>query len=101
LLLPVDLTSFRFNLGVRTLEAGATATLTLRDASGAVVQAVSRAFPATYHEQQGASAFLGVSTLPAGGSISITVSAGAAIFYGATVDDTTGDPSLQIARAVP
>ena len=99
LLLPADVTRFRFNLGVRTLEAGATATLTVRDASGAAVATVPRAFPATYHEQQSASAFLGVSTLPAGGSITITVSAGAAIFYGATVDNRTGDPSLQIARA--
>jgi streptogramin lyase len=101
LLLPADLTSFRFNLGVRTLGAGAAATLTRRDAAGVVVATVSRAVPATYHEQQSASAFLGASTLPAGGSISIAVSAGAAIFYGATVDNRTGDPSLQIARATP
>lgn len=100
LVLPADLTSFRFNLGVRTREGGATATLTLRDASGAVVTAVSRAFPATYHEQQSASAFLGVSTLPAGGSIAIVVTSGSAIFYEATVDNTTSDPSLQIARPV-
>jgi virginiamycin B lyase len=101
LLLPADLTSFRFNLGVRTLEAETAATLTLRDAAGAVVATISRAFAATYHEQQSAGAFLGVSTLPAGGSITLTVSVGAAIFYGATVDNTTGDPSLQIARATP
>jgi streptogramin lyase len=99
LLLPADLTGFRFNLGVRTVEGGAAATLTVRDPSGAVVATVPRAFPATYHEQQSAPSFLGISTLPAGGSISIAVSAGAAIFYGATVDNTTGDPSLQVARA--
>ena len=98
LVLPVDLTNFRFNLGVRTLDGGATVTMTLRDPSGAVVTTVSRAFPSTYHEQQSASAFLGVSTLPAGGSIEITVGSGAAIVYGATVDNRTGDPSLQIAR---
>lgn len=98
LLLPADLTRFRFNLGVRTLGEGATATLTLRDASGTAVTTVSRTFPATYHEQQSATAFLGVATLPAGGSIGITPTAGAAIFYGATVDNRTGDPSLQIAR---
>ena len=98
LLLPADLTNFRFNLGVRTLDGGATAILTLRDASGAVVVIVSRAFPATYHEQRSASAFLEVSALPAGGSIEIAVTSGAAIFYGATVDNRTGDPSLQIAR---
>jgi hypothetical protein len=101
LLLPADLTSFRFNLGVRTLEAGASATLTLRDASGAVVSAVPRGLPATYHEQQSAAALLGVMTLPPSGSISIAVTSGAAIFYGATVDNTTGDPSLQIARVAP
>jgi streptogramin lyase len=97
LLLPADLANFRFNVGVRTLESGATATLTLRDASGTVVTTVSRVFPGTYHEQQGASAFLGVTTLPPGGSISISVTTGAAIFYGATVDNRTGDPSFQIA----
>jgi Tol biopolymer transport system component len=101
LLLPADVTNFRFNLGVRTLEAGASATLTLRDASGAVVAIVPRGLPATYHEQQSAAALLGVTTLPPGGSISIAVSSGAAILYGATVDNTTGDPSLQIARAAP
>jgi streptogramin lyase len=101
LLLPADLTRFRFNMGVRTLETGAVATLTLRDASGAVVATVPRGFPATYHEQESASAFLGVATLPPGGSIQIDVTAGSAIFYGATVDNTTGDPSLQIARAAP
>jgi streptogramin lyase len=98
LLLPADPANFRFNVGVRTLDGGATASLTVRDAGGAVVATVSRTFPATYHDQQSASAFLGVSTLPAGGSIEITPTAGAAIFYGATVDNRTGDPSLQIAR---
>ncbi len=98
LVLPADLTRFRFNFGVRTLDSGATATVTVRDSSGAVVATVPRAFLPTYHEQQSAAAFLGVSSLPAGGSLSISVTNGAAIFYGATVDNTTGDPSLQIAR---
>ena len=101
LLLPSDPTNFRFNLGVRTLEEGAAPTLTLRDASGAIVTTVSRTFPATYHEQQSASAFLGTATLPAGGSIEITVGSGAVIVYGATVDNRTGDPSMQVARAAP
>jgi streptogramin lyase len=98
LLLPADLTNFRFNVGVRTLWDGATVTLTLRDGAGVVVATNARVFPATYHEQQSATAFLGTSTLPAGGSISIAVDSGAAFFYGATVDNTTGDPSLQIAH---
>jgi hypothetical protein len=71
----------------------------LRDATGAVVGTVSRTYAATYHEQQSAGTLLEIATLPAGGSISITVTSGAAIVYGATVDNRTGDPSLQIARA--
>ena len=98
LLVPADPTRFRFNLGVRTLETGSTVTLTLRDASGATVKTVSREFPATLHEQRSAGEFLGVSTLPAGGSIGISMTSGSAIFYGATVDNATGDPSLQVAR---
>ena len=101
LLLPPDLTRFRFNLGVRTLTAESIATLTLRDASGAVLETVSRTFPATYHEQRSADEFLGISTLPAGGSIGISMTSGSAVFYGATVDNTTGDPSFQVARPAP
>jgi virginiamycin B lyase len=101
LLVPADPTRFRFNLGVRTLETEATATLTVRDAAGALLKTVSRTFPTTYHEQRSAGEFLGVSTLPAGGSIGISMSSGSAIFYGATVDNTTGDPSFQVARPAP
>jgi streptogramin lyase len=100
LLLPADPTNFRFNLGVRTLWDGATATLTLRDAGGALVTTASRAFPATFHKQWGIRELFELTSLPpAGGSISIAVDSGAAFFYGATVDNTTGDPSFQIASA--
>jgi hypothetical protein len=61
----------------------------------------SRALPSNYHQQQNAAGFLSVLTLPPGGSISISVNSGAAIVYGATVDNRTGDPSLQIASAAP
>jgi hypothetical protein len=99
LVLPADLTAFRFNVGVRTLADGATVTLTLRDRSGTIVTTASRIFPATYHEQQSVNAFLGLTLpLPAGGSISISFDSGSAFFYGAAVDNVTGDPFLQMAR---
>jgi len=101
LILPADTSNFRFNLGVRTLETEAMATLTVRDAAGAVLETVSRTFPATYHEQRSAGEFLGVAALPAGGSVGISMTSGSAIFYGATVDNTTGDPSFQVARPAP
>ena len=100
LILPADLVGFRFNLGIRTIEATA-ATFTVRSSGGSSVATVTRVLPATYHEQQAAAAFLGVTTLPPGGTISVVVNAGAAIFYGATVDNRTGDPSLQIAAPGP
>jgi len=101
LLIPSDLAAFRFNIGVRTLDAGASMTLTVRDASGAIVATVPRSFPGTDHLQQAASEFLEGVTLPAGGSVTAAVESGGAIVYGATVDNRTGDPSLQLARPAP
>jgi hypothetical protein len=100
LLIPPDLAVARFNVGVRTLDDGASITLTAKNATGTAVGSTSRVFPPNYHEQQDGARFLGV-PMPAGGSISITLNSGAAIVYGATVDNSTGDPSLQIARVSP
>jgi hypothetical protein len=101
LLIPPDLTVARFNAGVRTLGEGASVTLSLKNAAGMLVGSRTRALPPNYHEQQDAAGILGVFDVPPGGSISISVDSGAAIVYGATVDNRTGDPSLQIARATP
>jgi streptogramin lyase len=100
LVVPADLTAFRFNIGVRTLEEGASITLTTRDAGGALLDSATRSFPAVYHEQQAADLFRhGHHETPPGGSVTVVVHSGSAIIYGATVDNRTGDPSLQIARA--
>jgi streptogramin lyase len=101
LLVPADLVAYRLNIGVRTLGAGGSMTLTVRDAGGAVVATVPRGFPAVYHEQQAARVFLNGVSLPAGGSVTVFVGSGSAIVYGATADNTTGDSSLQIARFSP
>jgi hypothetical protein len=101
LLIPPDFTVARFNVGVRTLDEGASVTLTMRNGAGAVLGTSTRAFPTNYHEQQDAAGFLGVLEVPPGGSIAITVNSGTAISYGATVDNRTGDPSFQIANATP
>jgi streptogramin lyase len=50
LFVPSDLTAFRFNIGVRTLNEPVLMTLTVRDAAGAIVATVPRFFPAVYHE---------------------------------------------------
>ena len=98
LLVPSDMTHFRFNLGVRTLTAGASVTFAVLNASGAEVGTASRSFPPSYHEQANAVGFLGPVEIPAGGSIAVSVTSGTAIVYGGTVDNRTGDPSFQIAR---
>jgi photosystem II stability/assembly factor-like uncharacterized protein len=101
LLIPSDLTAARFNVGIRTLAEGASLNIALTNAAGMLVGSSTRAFPPNYHEQQDALGFLQVSELPPGGSISVFVTAGAAIVYGATVDNRTGDPSFQIASWSP
>lgn len=100
LLVPADLAAYRMNIGVRTLDA-TLMTLTVRDAAGVIVGVVQRFFPAVFHEQQTAALFLNGLPLPAGGSVTAAVDAGSAILYGATVDNRTGDPGLQVARAAP
>jgi photosystem II stability/assembly factor-like uncharacterized protein len=101
LLIPADLTVARFNVGIRTLEEGASVNIAVYDAAGAAVGFSTRVFPPNYHEQQDALGFVRVLEVPPGGSISMFVNSGAAIVYGATVDNRTGDPSLQIASWSP
>jgi hypothetical protein len=99
LIAPADPARFRFNLGVRTLSAGASLSVEVRSAAGSVTRVVAKVLPASYFVQQSSDAFLGAPVGP-GGSLTIRVTAGSAIVYGATVDNTTNDPSFQVARVV-
>jgi hypothetical protein len=99
LIAPIDPAKFRFNIGVRTLASGASITLTVRNAKGVVTQTVPKTYPATFFQQGSATDVLGVS-LGANDSIQISVDSGSLIVYGATADDTTQDPSLQLAKKV-
>jgi photosystem II stability/assembly factor-like uncharacterized protein len=101
LLIPSDLTAARFNVGIRTLDEGASVNIALRNAAGDLLGSSPRVLPPNYHAQRDAPGFLGVAELPPGGSISVFVNSGAAIVYGAAVDNITGDPSLQIASWSP
>jgi hypothetical protein len=99
LIAPPSSTSLRFNIGVRSLLSGAVVTFRQRDASGAVIRSVTKTYPPTFYEQQQASTLLG-GPIAADDSIEISVSSGTAFVYGATVDNTTNDPSAQFARVV-
>jgi hypothetical protein len=100
LLAPSDPARARFNIGIRTVEEGATITATVRSAWGAVVREVTKSFPAIYFEQMPATVLLGVE-LEGNESIRLRVDAGGAILYGATTDNITQDPTMKVARRLP
>lgn len=96
---PADLTRFRYNIGIRTLLAGATLTFEVRDANGVSLRTVTVSYDPTFFTQQPADTLLG-GALPVNASIRVSCSAGGAVVYGATVDNTTNDPSAQILKVL-
>ena len=98
---PIDTALYRYNVGVRTLAAGATLSIVVRNAAGTVTRTLSRTYAPSYFEQRDSTAFLDGAILAANDTITVSVVSGSAIVYGATVDNRTNDPSLQLARRVP
>lgn len=99
LLAPLSLERSRFNIGLRTLEDGVTFTATIRRSDGFEAGQVTRSYPEEFFIQQSASDLLGIAIM-ASDSISFRIEEGNAVIYGATTDNTTQDPSLQIAKGV-
>jgi hypothetical protein len=97
LIAPPDAVDLRYNIGVRSLLSGAVITFRQRDASGAIIRSVTKTYDPTFYEQQPASTLLG-GPIAADDSIEVSVSGGSAFVYGATIDNTTNDPSIQFAR---
>jgi hypothetical protein len=97
LLTPSDPVRFRMNVGARAGTQGATVTVTLRDASGAVVRTVQKIYPPNFFEQVAGSTFLEGSFGP-DNSMQIHVLSGSLVAYAATADNTTQDPSIVVAR---
>ena len=99
LLVPSDLERFRFNIGIRTLEEGVRLRLAIHDETGALVADLGEiSFAAHYFIQNPASQFLMGTPPNAGESVLVEVVEGSAFLYGTTTDNTTNDPSLQIAQ---
>jgi hypothetical protein len=97
LLVPADLARFRYNIGVRTLGTGASITVTQRNSAGTVVGTVSKTYAPTWFEQVDATTFLGAAP-SANDSLTVSVVSGTLFIYGATTDNTTQDPSVQLGR---
>jgi hypothetical protein len=97
LIVPRDLTLYRFNAGVRAFDNGATLELTIRDSSGAVRRYTDVVLAANTFSQQAGDLFAGI-TLQPNDSIEVKVAAGSAIVYATTVDNRTNDSSIQVLR---
>jgi hypothetical protein len=97
LFVPADLHAFRFNAGMRSLDAGATFEVEVLDAAGQPRSRTSRSIPPNFFLQTSGNDFAGT-TLAGGDTIRLTVRAGQLIAYGATIDNITNDPSVQFAR---
>ena len=97
LLVPPDLGTSRFNIGIRAVDHEATLRLTLYDRAGTRKTSLDRTFAADTLLHTAAADVLGVA-VAASDSIAIEVLTGSAIVYGATTDNSSQDPSLQLAR---
>jgi len=99
LLAPPSTAGFRFNLGIRALGNGVSMTAVVRDASGTQKRSVPLTYGANTFTQATASSQVG--DLAANDSITFSITAGSALLYGSTTDNTTQDPSYQAAKRVP
>jgi hypothetical protein len=98
---PFDPSAFRYNIGVRTLSAGATISITVRDAAGNILRTLMRSYPSNFFQQTDVASFLGGLILAANQTITVDVVSGSLFVYGATADDRTNDPALDFAQSVP
>jgi hypothetical protein len=90
----------RFNIGVRSFFSGASLTATLRNPDGSTVATVTKTYLPNSFEQTSAESFFGGIAIGANQTISIGVGDGSALIYGATTDNVTNDPSIQMALVV-
>ncbi len=95
LIAPADPIASRFNIGVRTLDAGAAMTVTVRNHAGTIVHTETRDYVPNYFTQLAASTFAGT-PLSAGDYLEVHITHGSAILYGASVDNVTNDPSVEV-----
>ena len=97
LIVPRDLVRYRFNIGIRTLDTGASIQLTVRDAAGNERRYADFTFGANHFVQQPGDLLVGTALL-ADDSIQVKITAGSAIVYATTVDNRTNDSSIQVLR---
>ncbi|MEA2238881.1 MAG: Cohesin domain [Thermoanaerobaculia bacterium] len=95
---PMRPAGVRMNIGIRTLLDGVTMTVTVRAKDGFMIQSTTRSYPPTFFLQLPLSDFTGGSVLLGDEVVIFDVQVGSALICGAITDNTTQDPSVQIAR---
>jgi len=101
LLAPIDTLAARFNIGVRSLDSGATLSITVKNKDGQTIRTLTKGYPGNFFTQVSDANFLESSSgLFANDTVTITVTAGSAFVYGATTDNKTNDPAYQAARRI-
>jgi hypothetical protein len=97
---PPNTENTRFNLGVRTLDPGATVTYVLKRFSGETKASKFETYPPNYFNQVDAAVLFGVSGIEENDFVEVSVSTGSAIVYGSSTDNTSNDPSVQFVYPV-
>lgn len=94
---PKDPVKARLNLGIRSLDVGASLLITVRSKNGVVRGTATKTYGPNYFEQVNANSYVGM-TLDGSDTITFTINSGKAIIYGAQTDNKTQDPSAQYAK---
>lgn len=98
IIMPPDLVKARLNIGLRSLDTGASMTITLRRSNGAQKGTVARSMLPNFFEQVSVAALLPGLFLEGSDTITFSINSGNVIIYGASTDNRTQDPSLQYAK---
>jgi Calx-beta domain-containing protein len=93
---PADPIAMRFNVGLRTLDEGATLEIEVHDHTGALLKTSTHDYAPNWFNQFSGADFAGL-PLSAGDYLAIRVQHGSAILYGATIDNITNDASVELA----
>jgi hypothetical protein len=94
--IPADLTNFRMNIGVRSLDQGLDLNIIQYNASGVSTGVfVRRSYPANFFEQLTVGQFLDNNAIAAGGYIVVQIENGSGFVYASTTDNRTNDSSIR------
>lgn len=95
LTIPSDMTNFRMNVGIRTIEPTTVDIIQYTAAGELTAVLLERSYPANYFEQVTASQFLGDAPVSPGGYIVVQIESGSAFIYSAVTNNRTNDGAIR------